>query len=227
MTSIKWQPASISSLLAVALAIALLVGACSYRVESDFSKVHVGMTEQEAVAQIGPPAQVREQGGARVLIYENYSRWLTNLSDQSLGRWDQQQMLIRLVNGKIESITSANRPDGGGQDYASSVLARPTPGTDQERVAECGWIRSEIARQQSAGQAGASIASAPAMGVAFQAAARKNIAALESRASNIQCTAAFSNTPAVRPGQPFDQCFARCQQYTDRTKNQCFDSCNH
>jgi len=33
----------------VALTIALLVAGCSYRVESDFSKIRVGMTEQELI----------------------------------------------------------------------------------------------------------------------------------------------------------------------------------
>jgi hypothetical protein len=63
----------------------------------------------------------------------------------------------------------------------------------------------------------------------FQGMAQQNIAALEARAANIQCTAAFSNAPAAAPPpakQSFDQCFARCQQYTGRTKEQCFDACN-
>jgi hypothetical protein len=36
--------------------------------------------------------------------------------------------------------------------------------------------------------------------------------------------------PAVQaepvPPDSFDQCFSRCRQYTDRTKDQCFDACN-
>ncbi len=72
------------------------------------------------------------------------------------------------------------------------------------------------------------MATNPLMAAAYQAMAQRNVAALESRAANIQCTAAFSNAPAAAPvnGQSFDQCFARCQQYTDRSKDQCFDACN-
>jgi hypothetical protein len=72
------------------------------------------------------------------------------------------------------------------------------------------------------------MATTPLMAAAYQTMAQRNVAALESRAADIQCTAAFSSAPAAAPasGQSFDQCFARCQQYTDRTKDQCFDSCN-
>jgi hypothetical protein len=103
------------------------------------------------------------------------------------------------------------------------------PPDDEARMRECTWIRSEIARQQGLAGVGATMATSPLMVAAYQAMAQRNIAALESRASNVQCTAAFSNAPATAPAtirQSFDQCFARCQQYTDRTKDQCFDACN-
>jgi hypothetical protein len=109
-------------------------------------------------------------------------------------------------------------------NYAEQVLNRPLPQTDQERENECALIRSEIARQQSLAQVGGTMATTPLMALAVQASARNNIAALESRASNVECTAAFSSVPSS--SKVFDQCFARCQQYTSRTKEQCFDACN-
>ncbi len=117
---------------------------------------------------------------------------------------------------------------GNSESYADAVLNRPTPADDDARMRECAWIRSEIARQQGLAGVGATMATTPLMAAAYQAVAQRNMAALESRAANIRCTAAFSNAPAVAPagGQSFDQCFARCQQYTDRTKDQCFDACN-
>lgn len=116
------------------------------------------------------------------------------------------------------------------QNYASSVLSRPIPSDPNERVQECNWIRSEIARQQSLAQYGTSMATTPMMVMAYQAAARNNIAALESHASNVQCQAAFSSvvqTPiqGSKNNFGFDECFARCQKLTDRTKDQCFDAC--
>jgi hypothetical protein len=114
------------------------------------------------------------------------------------------------------------------QSYADAVLSRPLPASDAERQSECTWVRGEIARQTSLAEVGSTTANPPMMAMVFQATARNNIAALNSRASNIQCNAAFSNAPAAPSyGQTFDQCFARCQQLTDRTKNQCFDACNH
>ncbi|HEY8888457.1 MAG TPA: hypothetical protein VIM35_08205 [Gallionella sp.] len=35
-----------------------------------------------------------------------------------------------------------------------------------------------------------------------------------------------SPVQAGSPPNSFDQCFSRCRQYTDRTKEQCFDACN-
>jgi hypothetical protein len=91
------------------------------------------------------------------------------------------------------------------------------------------WIRSEIARQQGLAGVGATMATTPLMAAAYQAVAQRNIAALEARAANLQCTAEFSNAPTAAPvatRQSLDQCFTRCQQYTDRTRDQCFDACN-
>jgi hypothetical protein len=112
------------------------------------------------------------------------------------------------------------------QDYADSVLNRPMPTSDNQKMQECTWIRGEIARQQSIGAIAPMQASSPMMGMVFRAKAQQNVAALESRAANIQCNAAFSNAPATTTPTSFESCFARCKQYTERTKEQCFDSCN-
>jgi hypothetical protein len=112
------------------------------------------------------------------------------------------------------------------QSYVDSVLNRPMPANEGQRIQECNWIRSEIARQQGLAGYGASIATSLQMAALYQAVAQRNIAALQSRAANIQCTASFSNAPAVSSKLNFDQCFSRCQQYTSRTKEECFDTCN-
>jgi hypothetical protein len=114
--------------------------------------------------------------------------------------------------------------------YAEQVADRPMPQTEQERQEECGFLRSEIARQETLGQVGGTMATTPLMTVAVQAKARNNIATLESRAAEVQCTAAFSNVPVssapVSTKPNFDECFSHCRKYTDRTKEQCFDTCN-
>ena len=112
------------------------------------------------------------------------------------------------------------------QSYADAVLKRPMPADDASRVRECTWIRSEIARQKGLTCAGKIMATTLLMAAAYQAMAQRNITALKARAYNVQCTAAFSNAPAAAPAtkQSFDQCFARCQHYTNRAKDQCFDA---
>jgi hypothetical protein len=114
------------------------------------------------------------------------------------------------------------------QSYADAVLNRPMRPDNDARMRECGWIRSEIARQQGLTGAGATAATTPFMvaGLPSGSAAERRGTGVKSR--NIQCTAAFGNAPAVAraAGPSFDQCFARCQQYTDCTKDQCLDACN-
>jgi len=87
------------------------------------------------------------------------------------------------------------------QNYREMVSNLPMPSTDDARKQACTWIRSAIAQQQGLGDAGASIARSPLEAALFRGAALQNIAALESRASNIQCSGAFSNTP-VTNSQP-------------------------
>src|SRR5258706_12128587 len=87
------------------------------------------------------------------------------------------------------------------ESYADAVLNRPLPASNEQRVQECNQIRAETARRQSLAQIGATTATSPLVAAAFQATARQNVAALEARASNIQCTAAFSSTPAPAPTQ--------------------------
>ena len=54
----------------------------------------------------------------------------------------------------------------------------------------------------------------------------------EQHANIVPQPGAVIDSTAKSPGQdvpatdPFDQCFTRCRQYTDRTKEQCFDACN-
>lgn len=133
--------------------------ACSYRVgENDFSKIRVGMTEWEVRAQLGPPQLVREEAGAHVLGYESYRRWLTDLSDQTLGRWDQQIVLVKLANGKVESVTNGLPTQTAsmqriGSDDAECQSYGAEPGTQA-------YIQCRMAKDQQRQQAKAALATA-------------------------------------------------------------------
>jgi hypothetical protein len=100
------------------------------------------------------------------------------------------------------------------------VMQRPKPATAEAQQQECAWLETSQQRQKSLATYIAATSTYPTMAVAYQDAAQRNLAVLHSRSQAIACQAAApSNTP-------FDACMARCRQYTDRTKDQCFDSCN-
>ncbi len=127
-------------------------------------------------------------------------------------------------------------------NYAETLAQRPMPTDDAGRRAECAWIRQEEARLQNfliAFNAQASVPGPYNYQAIYRAAAQMRVqsatAALESRAADVGCNAAFSNAPAPQAAPPvaptpqgglsFDECFQKCKQYTSRTNDQCFDSC--
>jgi hypothetical protein len=132
----------------------------------------------------------------------------------------------RVLLGTLCFLALATSVSAEGR-YADSVLNRPLPRDNDERIRECNWIRAEIVKQQNVVTVARTTLTNPLAVAQVQVVAQQNVAALESRAANIQCSAAFSNAPVPNsPSSSFDQCFTRCRQYTDRTKEQCFDACN-
>jgi hypothetical protein len=106
------------------------------------------------------------------------------------------------------------------------VLKQPKPSTDEARRQECTWIQTQLARQKQLATYVSTTASFPELALQHQAAAQRNMAVLESRATNINCAATLPQLSAGQARLPFDDCFARCRQYTDRSNEQCFDACN-
>lgn len=107
------------------------------------------------------------------------------------------------------------------QSYSEQIVNRPTPTTSEDKQYECSWIRGEIARMYSVMDASATSEFA----LVFQAKARKNISTLESRASSINCTAAFSSTNIIQ-GSSIKECVEVCKENTSKTPEQCFNACN-
>jgi hypothetical protein len=129
--------------------------------------------------------------------------------------------MIRLTTLAVSLLLSgcAAQPS-----YRDQVLGRPAPSSETERRAECEDLRVEVARQQSLAAYGATMG-APMMAAAYQAAARQNIAIVEARAANIGCRAAFQSVaPSTRLS--FDQCMEKCSEFTKKTREECFDTCN-
>jgi hypothetical protein len=143
------------------------------------------------------------------------------------GRWAAILVAALTVVGACQ--TAPRRSPSG------DLVNRPMPASDRERDGECSWLRSEVARQQSLAQVGSATATTPMMAVAIQAAARRNIADLQSRYSQVQCDVirvaptapAVPVPPPVAPTMTIEQCVAKCRQLTSRTDGECFDSCRH
>ena len=107
------------------------------------------------------------------------------------------------------------------------VLKRPRPPTNEARIQECIWLDTTIAREKGLASYATANAISPWTAMAHQDAAVRNMAVLESRSRALNCRPVFQSAPAAASGQPgFDQCFTRCRQYTGRSNEQCFDSCN-
>lgn len=99
------------------------------------------------------------------------------------------------------------------------VMKRPRPTTEEARRQECAWIDTSLAREKKLANYVTATSTYPATALAWQDSTQRNTAVLASRSQQIGCTAAAA-------ASPFDQCFSRCTQYTDRGKEQCFDACN-
>lgn len=61
------------------------------------------------------------------------------------------------------------------------------------------------------------------MALYAQLAARMNIAAIEAKAAEFRCSAAFA---ARQAPSGIDACVAACKAITSRNPEQCFDACN-
>jgi hypothetical protein len=117
----------------------------------------------------------------------------------------------------------------------AELVNEPPPTSDQNRDAQCAWIRSEIARQQTVGEMGASMQTTPMAAAMYRGVADKNIAYLQSRYSQIQCDVVrVAPTAPVVPAQPstaptmsLEECVAECRKLTSRTDAECFDACRH
>jgi hypothetical protein len=106
--------------------------------------------------------------------------------------------------------------------YQEQILRIEIPADDHGRDRLCGWLRQEMARQQSLSAASGGSQYA----LAFQAMARSNTAALEEKASEVPCNAAFGavrSTPIQAPS--IDQCVSDCKRITGQDVNACFNSC--
>jgi hypothetical protein len=134
-----------------------------------------------------------------------------------------------------------------GESHTQELLDHPVPASEHDRAMECGRLIGEVAQQRKVGTDVPSMAEAPFTSAATREEAARTVKSLEARESELHCADvpasayAVPATPApapaavAAPAAPrltpaeadavFDRCFQRCRQYTDRSKEQCFDVC--
>jgi hypothetical protein len=118
--------------------------------------------------------------------------------------------------------------------YWDLPTSKSKPSTEKELNEECLRIRNAIVTENtkynltaSRGSAGAMPKTSNTLSILVADKHAKNIAALENRSAAIGCPGAFSSTIVKEPGKMlFDECYKKCMELTDRTKTECFDSCN-
>jgi hypothetical protein len=111
------------------------------------------------------------------------------------------------------------------QQFANNVLSRPIPQTDDGKRQECADIRAEMARVRGIAAVGAQ---QPGMWAAIHIAnAERVLAVWSQRASDVGCTAAFSNapTPAAAQKDPMTACMDACETRAKKSGPECFEIC--
>jgi len=95
---------------------------------------------------------------------------------------------------------------------------QPVPQTEAERTEQCLALNREVARQTSLYP----LAAQTSYALAYQAKINDNIAALQSRRTQLACDVQQVET---REKSPINTCFQKCRELTSRTEEQCFDAC--
>jgi len=126
---------------------------------------------------------------------------------------------ITAVSCVVLALSACSSPPPRIPTEYDVVLARPKPTTPEAQRQECSWIETSLERQKTLANYVTATSTYPATALAYQDQTQRNVAVLNSRSQAISCQAAAGTGS-------FDACFARCTQYTSRTKEQCFDSCN-
>lgn len=111
------------------------------------------------------------------------------------------------------------------EQFRSNVLSRPIPQTDDQRRQECADIRAEMARVRGLAAVGSQ---QPGAWAAIHVAQAERVMAVWSqRASDVGCTAAFSNTPAPAAAQkdPMTACMDACETRARKSGPECFEIC--
>jgi len=116
-----------------------------------------------------------------------------------------------------------------GEDHVQELLSRPPPSSEQNRAFECAKLIWEASRQKAIGNDAVASVEDPFNAAKKRDAAARAVMALNARQRELRCSeipASANTEPPADADASFDRCFKRCRQYTDRSKEQCFDVCS-
>jgi hypothetical protein len=135
-------------------------------------------------------------------------------------------MMLGIVFFSLTNITPVKAQNR--EEYERTIANIPRPNNSEEHEITCQEIRIEIARQRGAGEGSRHIFSGQ-KAIDFEIAWRRNVALLESKATEFNCSAPFAESDERKllpEKSSIEQCIVACKEHTNRSGEQCFDSCN-
>ena len=110
----------------------------------------------------------------------------------------------------------------------ASLLNAPPPQNRQELALQCSFLRQEIKLQRTKEDV-ATVTLPGTTLLSAQDEASRNFDALKAKAAKLGCDKVPDEpdrpAAAQETGDYIDMCMAKCKQHTNRTPEQCFDSC--
>ena len=150
-------------------------------------------------------------------------RWISTNAILGHGSRDAQQLRRILVAVFVfaGSVSHANA-----RTYAEKIGRIPYPTDEADWRKKCGWLRSEIARQQNIASSGTT--QPGTFPYDTQVIARNNVATLDSRMSDFHCNAGYVSSAPPSPAKSnIETCIEACKANTHRTPEKCLDACDH
>jgi hypothetical protein len=105
--------------------------------------------------------------------------------------WFSGSAVTRLAQGTAILLSiiflSACGMQSKQQNYAYTILNRPVPHDESERIVECGWLGGEKARQTNLGDNGSGVYSAGRTAAYYRIVTNDNIGIIQTRMNYLQC----------------------------------------
>jgi hypothetical protein len=154
---------------------------------------------------MGRTIEILAQADLRLISSNSLSAVLINKGGRKVNKFLVVALSLVIISG---CASGPSQPT-----YLEQVAALPRPTSEAERENMCSKLRAEIARVQNMAAYGSAYLQ-PNFAMYAQMAARNNVAALEAKAAEFRCSAAFAER---NPPSAIEACVATCRANTFRT----------